>query len=147
RPARLLLDGERVHVGAKTDAAPGAAIAADEADDAGPPDPGNHFVTAEFLQLAAHETRRLVHIEKNLRPAVEMAPPCRNLVMKLCCAVYDRHEDLSFAPCGRREVPGQWSRASYGLRRQAGNTESEKPMRLRRNNPCVLLLMALVVSL
>ena len=61
--------GKRVHVGPKTDGRPVALPPLDEADDAGAADAGHHLVAAEALELLGDESRRLLHVEQQVRAA------------------------------------------------------------------------------
>ena len=62
RQAGFLLERQRIHVGAKPDDLVARLAAADDADDAGPADPGNHFIAAEALELVGDRRRRAVHV-------------------------------------------------------------------------------------
>ncbi len=79
RQAGFLLERQRVHVGAQADDLVAGLAAADDADDAGPPDAGNHFVAAEALELVGNRRRGAMHVVLKFRMGVQIPPPCGDL--------------------------------------------------------------------
>ena len=91
RQAGLLLERQRVHVGAQPDHLAAGLAAADDADDAGAADAGHHLVAAETLELFRHRGRRAVHVVLQLRMGVHVAAPGGDLVVQVGDAIDDRH--------------------------------------------------------
>ena len=87
-----LVDRQRIHVGAQADHGTIAAIALDDADDAGPADPGLHHITAEFIELRGHEGRRAMHIEQQFGILMQMTAPLSDFRLKFTGAVEHWHE-------------------------------------------------------
>ena len=95
RQAGLLLERQRIHVGAQphhlaAGLAPGLA-AADDADDAGAADTRHHLVAAEAFELVGNGSRRAVHVILQLRVHVHVAAPGGDLVVQVGDAIDDRH--------------------------------------------------------
>ena len=73
------------------DLAARAALALDDADDAGPADAGHDLVAAECLELVGDDAGGAVHVEEELGVLVEIAAPAGDLVGKVGDAVDDGH--------------------------------------------------------
>ena len=92
----LLLDRQRVHVGADADRAR-AGAAAQGADDARMRDPARDL-DAPGGELLSHDVAGAVLLEAELRMGVDIAPPFREVVAERGDAIVNRHLDRSFCP-------------------------------------------------
>ncbi|MDF2797904.1 MAG: hypothetical protein K0R85_648 [Devosia sp.] len=93
RLARAFGDRQGIHIRAQAQGAPaGIALAIDDADNAGPPQPGHDLVASksaqEFLDLA----RRAMHLKQDLGIAMQVLTPASDLVVKLGNAIDYGHE-------------------------------------------------------
>ena len=108
RQAGLLLERQRIHVGAQPHhLAAGLATglaAADDADDAGAADAGHHLVAAEILELFRHRGGRAMHVVLQLRMHMHVAAPGGDLVVQVGDAIDDRHGASSLSGCSRRHL-------------------------------------------
>jgi hypothetical protein len=107
--AGLLMDQQRVHVGAQADRTAFAATL-DDADHAGAGDAGDHLVDPEFPQLCLHDPAGADLLQRQFRMAVQVVAPFRHFGVKFGDAVDDRHggvlrrerqERLEQRRCGR----------------------------------------------
>src|SRR5260221_4655868 len=92
RATGLLMDRQRIHVGAERDRAL-AAAAAQRADDSGSGEPAIDLDT-EPGERRGDEIGCPVLLEGHLRMGVDVVPPPRHLGMELGDAVDDRHGGL-----------------------------------------------------
>ena len=94
--AALLVDRQRVHVGAQADDAPASRSPAPFSTPTTPvrPMPSTTSSQPKRAQLRRHVGRRAVHVVEQLRMAVEVAPPGGDLVVQVGEAVDDRHRVL-----------------------------------------------------
>ena len=90
REVGLLLDRQRVHIGAQPDHAAGPA-ATDDADHAGPPQPRRHLVATEGPQPLGDEGRGAVNVVHHLRVGMEVAAPGLDVRLQLGDAGDDGH--------------------------------------------------------
>ena len=91
RQAGFFLERQRIHVGAQADDLVAGLAAADDADDAGAADAGDHLVAAEALELVGDRRRGAVHVVVQFRMGVNIPPPCGDFVVQVGDAVDDRH--------------------------------------------------------
>ena len=117
---RLLMNRQRIHVGPQPDhlAAVGL-LPLDDPDDARAPQPGDHLVTAERLQLLGHQGTRPVRLEQYFGVFVDIPPPGGDLVMHLCKPVLHGHRSRSFFLNSRCRTPARHAPAPP-LRKQTG---------------------------
>jgi hypothetical protein len=96
RQIGLLLDRQRIHVGAQPDhldvAIAGGLAAPDDADHPGTAEAGRHLVAAEFPQAVRHECRSAVHVVQQFGVFVDIAAPGLNIGLQIGDAVDDGHE-------------------------------------------------------
>ena len=92
----LLLDRQRIHVGAQPDhldvALAGGLAAFDDADHPGTPQAGSHLVAAEFPQPVRHECRSAVHVVQQFGVFMDIAAPGLDIGLQIGDAIDDGHE-------------------------------------------------------
>ena len=95
RQVGLLLDRQRIHVGAQPDhldvALAGRLAALDDADDAGPAEAGRDLVAAEFPQPFRHECCGAVHFVQQFGIFMDIAAPGLDIGLQIGDAVDDGH--------------------------------------------------------
>src|SRR3977135_1705347 len=99
-----LLQRQRVHVGAQADhlAVAGARLlAADHAHHPGAADAGHDLVAAEGRELLGHRRGGALDVILQLRMGMDVAPPRRDLGMKIGQTIEDRHGG---SPASRRST-------------------------------------------
>ena len=89
----FLVDRQRIHIGAQTDAAIAAALALDDADNTGFPDAGVHLVHPVFPQLFSNDARGPDLGEPDFRMSVQIL---ENL-FKLGLALLDNWQNSHYA--------------------------------------------------
>src|SRR6185437_14279441 len=88
-----LADRQRIHIGAQPDALRSVTLA-QHADDAGAPDAVMHLA-AETLELLGDERAGALFFEAELGMRVDIVPPTRQFVRKLCDARVRGHGALT----------------------------------------------------
>ena len=100
RQVGLLLDRQRVHVGAQPDhldvALAGRLAALDDADHAGAAEAGRDLVAAEFPQPVRHECRGAVHVVEQFGMFMDIAAPGLDIGLQIGDAVDDGHGKSRF---------------------------------------------------
>src|SRR5262249_8287935 len=96
-----LLDRQRIHVGAQSDATSASLAPADHADNAGAPDSRHHLVAAEALELIGNRSRSAMHIVEKFGMSMDIVPPGTDLALHGGNAVDDRHRLTPHTTCGR----------------------------------------------
>ena len=91
RQAGLLLERQRIHVGAQPNHLGAGLAATDDADDAGTADAGHHLVAAKALEFFRNRRRGAMHVVEQLRMRVHVAAPGGDLVVQVGDAIDDRH--------------------------------------------------------
>jgi hypothetical protein len=93
----LLLDRQRIHIGAQTDHleidVAGGLAAFDDADHAGAAETGRDLVAAEFPQALRHECCSAVNVVQQLRMLVNVASPRLDVGLQIGDAVDDWHDN------------------------------------------------------
>ena len=87
----LLLDRQRIHVGAQPDHLAASFAPPDDADDAGSADAGRHFVAAKAFELLRDRRRGAMHVVQKFRMGMEVLPPRGDLGVQVGDAVHDWH--------------------------------------------------------
>ena len=91
RQAGLLLERQRIHVGAQPHHLAAGLAAADDADDPGAADARHDIVAAKTLELFRNRGRRAVHVVEQFRIRMHLAAPGGDLVVQVGDAIDDRH--------------------------------------------------------
>ena len=95
RQIGLLLDRQRIHVGAQPDhlhvAFAGRLVALDDADDAGAAEPGGDLVAAEFPQAIRHECCSAVDVVQQFGIFMDIPAPGLDIGLQIGDAVDDGH--------------------------------------------------------
>ena len=114
----LLLDRQRVHVGAKPDrldiALAGRLAALDDADHAGAAEAGGDLVATEFPQPLRHECCGAMHVVQQFGVLMDIAAPGLDIGLQISDAVDDGHVEFS--------VEGSWRFACLARGRDPPNT-------------------------